>query len=213
MRKAGISDTRERIFKFIRDFIDDRGYAPTVRDILKGCSLGSTAVVQHHLNVLEKEGRIRRDPEVFRSIQLTDRKNVVSVPLLGSIAAGEPIPVPAPETWASQAIEILEVTDEVTQGKEVYALKVKGLSMVDALIDDGDILLMEPVTSAENGDMVAVWLKDEQEVTLKRIYREPGRVCLRPANKLMEPMYQRPENVEIQGRVVGVLRKLYRSQS
>ena len=213
MRKAGISDTRERIFKFIRDFIDDRGYAPTVRDILKGCSLGSTAVVQHHLNVLEKEGRIRRDPEVFRSIQLTDRKNVVSVPLLGSIAAGEPIPVPAPETWASQAIEILEVTDEVTQGKEVYALKVKGLSMVDALIDDGDILLMEPVTSAENGDMVAVWLKDEQEVTLKRIYREPGKVCLRPANKLMEPMYQRPENVEIQGRVVGVLRKLYRSQS
>lgn len=213
MRKAGISDTRERIFKFIRDFIDDRGYAPTVRDILKGCSLGSTAVVQHHLNVLEKEGRIRRDPEVFRSIQLTDRKNVVSVPLLGSIAAGEPIPVPAPETWASQAIEILEVTDEVTQGKEVYALKVKGLSMVDALIDDGDILLMEPVTSAENGDMVAVWLKDEQEVTLKRIYREPGKVCLRPANKLMEPMYQRPENVEIQGRVVGVLRKFYRSQS
>jgi len=213
MRKAGISDTRERIFKFIRDFIDDRGYAPTVRDILKGCSLGSTAVVQHHLNVLEKEGRIRRDPEVVRSIQLTDRKNVVSVPLLGSIAAGEPIPVPAPETWASQAIEILEVTDEVTQGKEVYALKVKGLSMVDALIDDGDILLMEPVTSAENGDMVAVWLKDEQEVTLKRIYREPGKVCLRPANKLMEPMYQRPENVEIQGRVVGVLRKLYRSQS
>lgn len=213
MRKAGISDTRERIFKFIRDFIDDRGYAPTVRDILKGCSLGSTAVVQHHLNVLEKEGRIRRDPEVVRSIQLTDRKNVVSVPLLGSIAAGEPIPVPAPETWASQAIEILEVTDEVTQGKEVYALKVKGLSMVDALIDDGDILLMEPVTSAENGDMVAVWLKDEQEVTLKRIYREPGRVCLKSANKLMEPMYQRPENVEIQGRVVGVLRKLYRSQS
>jgi len=213
MRKPGVSDTRERIFKFIRDFIDDRGYAPTVRDILKGCSLGSTAVVQHHLNVLEKEGRIRRDPEVFRSIQLTDRKNVVSVPLLGSIAAGEPIPVPAPETWASQAIEILEVTDEVTQGKEVYALKVKGLSMVDALIDDGDILLMEPVTSAENGDMVAVWLKDEQEVTLKRIYREPGKVCLRPANKLMEPMYQRPENVEIQGRVVGVLRKLYRSQS
>ncbi len=213
MRKAGISDTRERIFKFIRDFIDDRGYAPTVRDILKGCSLGSTAVVQHHLNVLEKEGRIRRDPEVFRSIQLTDRKNVVSVPLLGSIAAGEPIPVPAPETWASQAIEILEVTDEVTQGKEVYALKVKGVSMVDALIDDGDILLMEPVASAENGDMVAVWLKDEQEVTLKRIYREPGRVCLKPANKLMEPIYQRPENVEIQGRVVGVLRKLYRSQS
>ncbi len=208
MRKPGVSDTRERIFKFIRDFIDDRGYAPTVRDILRGCSLGSTAVVQHHLNVLERENRIRRDPAVFRSIQLTDRKHVISVPLLGNIAAGEPIPVPAAETWATQAIETLELTDEVTQGKEVYALRVKGLSMVDALIDDGDIVLMEPVTTAENGDMVAVWLKDEQEVTLKRIYIEPGRVCLKPANKLMEPIYQRPDNVEIQGRVVGVIREL-----
>ena len=207
MRKPGTSDTRERILKFIRDFLDDRGYAPTIRDIVKGCSLGSTAVVQHHLNVLEREGRIRRDPDVFRSIQLTDRKNVVTVPLLGNIAAGKPIPVPAPETWASQAIETLELTDEVTQGKQVYALKVKGLSMVDALIDDGDIVLMEPVTTAENGNMVAVWLKDEHEVTLKRIYLEPGRVCLKPANKLMKPIYQYPENVEIQGRVVGVIRK------
>ena len=208
MRKPGISDTRERIFKFIRDFIDDRGYAPTVRDIVRGCGLGSTAVVQHHLNVLEREGRIRRDPEVFRSIQLTDRKNVVSVPLLGSIAAGEPIPVPTSETWTSQAIEMLGLTDEVTQGKEVYALKVKGTSMIDALIDDGDIVLMQPASTANDGDMVAVWLKNEQEVTLKRIYFEPGRVCLKPANKLMEPIYQRPDNIEIQGRVVGVIRKL-----
>lgn len=208
MRKPGVSDTRERVLKFIRDFIDDRGYAPTVRDIVKGCGLGSTAVVQHHLNVLEREGHIRRDPEVFRSIQLTDKKNIVSVPLLGSIAAGKPIPVPTTETWTSQALETLKLTDEVTQGKEVYALKVKGLSMVDALIDDGDIVLMEPTTTAENGDTVALWLKDEQEVTLKRIYIEPGRVCLKPANKLMKSIYQRPENVEIQGRVVGVIRKL-----
>jgi repressor LexA len=158
--------------------------------------------------MLEKEGHISRDPEVFRSIQLTGRKNVVSVPLLGSIAAGEPIPVPSEDTWTSQAIETIELTDEVTRGKRVYALKVKGLSVVDALIDDGDIVLMEPVTAAENGDMVAAWLKDKQEVTLKRIYVEPERVCLKPANKLMEPIYQRPENVEIQGRVVGVIRKL-----
>ncbi len=208
MRRPGVSPTRERILKFIRDFIDDRGYAPTVRDILKGCGLSSTAVVQHHLNVLDREGHIHRDPEVFRSIQLSDRKNVVSVPLLGTIAAGEPIPVPAAETWASQAIESLALSDEVTQGKQVYALKVKGISMVDALIDDGDIVLMEPASTAEDGDMVAVWLKDEQEVSLKRIYLEPGRVCLKPANKLMEPIYQRPENVEIQGRVVGVIRTL-----
>ncbi len=208
MRKPGVSDTRERIFRFIREFIDDRGYAPTVRDILKGCRLASTAVVQHHLNVLETEGRIRRDPEIFRSIQLTDAKKVVSIPLLGTIAAGEPIPVPTAETWTSQAIETLELTDEVTQGKEVYALKVKGTSMIDALIDDGDIVLMQPVSTADEGDMVAAWLKDEREVTLKRVYFEPGRVCLKPANKLMAPIYQRPDNVEIQGKVVGVIRKL-----
>jgi len=210
VRQPGFSETRERIFKFIRDFFDNRGYAPTVRDILKGCSLSSTAVVQHHLNVLDREGRIHRDPEVFRSIQLTDRKNTVRVPLLGTVAAGEPIPVPTSDTWESQALEMLELTDELTQGKQVYALKVKGQSMVDALIDDGDTVLMEPVGTAENGDMVAVWLKEEQTVTLKRIYLEPGRVCLRPANELMAPVYHQPENVEIQGRVVGVIRKLSR---
>ena len=208
MRKLGFSKTREHIHKFIRGFIDDRGYAPTVRDIVKGCNLSSTAVVQHHLNVLEREGHIHRDPEVFRSIQLTDKKNTVSVPLLGTIAAGEPIPVPSAETWTSEALETLDFPEELTQGKQVYALKVKGQSMVDALIDDGDMVLMEPVRTAENGDMVAVWLKEEQEVTLKQIYFEPGRVCLKPANKLMEPIYQHPENVEIQGRVAGVIRRL-----
>ena len=208
MRRPGLSKTRERILGYIRVFFNERGYAPTVRDILKGCNLSSTAVVQHHLNVLEREGRIHRDPEVFRSIQLADRKNTVSVPLLGTIAAGEPIPVPTAEIWRSEALENIELTDEMAQGKEIYALKVKGLSMIDALIDDGDVVLMEPVSTAENGDMVAVWLKEQQEVTLKRIFLEPGRICLRPANKLMEAVYQSPENVEIQGRVVGVVRKL-----
>jgi len=116
--------------------------------------------------------------------------------------------VPTAETWRSEAFETIELTDEMTQGKEIYALKVKGLSMIDALIDDGDVVLMEPVSTAENEDMVAVWLKEQQEVTLKRIFLEPGRICLRPANRLMEPIYESPENVEIQGRVVGVVRKL-----
>jgi repressor LexA len=208
MRQPGLSKTRERIYTFIRKFYREHDYAPTVRDILRGCKLSSTAVVQHHLNVLEKEGRIHRDPEVFRSIRLSDKPGVAGVPLLGTIAAGEPIPVPTAETWTSQALEIIEVPEEITEGKQLYALKVKGLSMIDALIDDGDTVLMEPATTAENGDMVAVWLKDEQEVTLKRFYREGQTVCLRPANKLMGPIYQSPENVEIQGKVSAVLRKL-----
>ena len=208
MRQPGLSKTRERIYTFIRKFYREHDYAPTVRDILRGCSLSSTAVVQHHLNVLEKEGRIHRDPEVFRSIRLTDKPGISGVPLLGTIGAGEPIPVPTAETWISHSLEILEVPEELTQGKQLYALTVKGLSMIDALIDDGDTVLMEPVNTAENGDMVAVWLKNEQEVTLKRFYREGDMVCLRPANKLVEPIYQRPENVEIQGKVAAVVRKL-----
>jgi len=208
MRKPGKSQTRQRILKFIHDFVDDRGYAPTVRDILRGCSLSSTAVVQHHLNVLEREGYIHRDPEVFRSIQLLDRKNTIRVPLLGSIAAGEPIPVPSSETWTSEAVEVLQLTEELTQGKEVYALKVNGLSMMDALIDDGDIVLMEPANTAEDGDVVAAWLKDKQEVTLKRFFQETGRICLQPANSQMKPIYVNPEDIEIQGRVIGVIRKL-----
>ena len=209
MRKPGLSKTRERIYSFIRKFYREHDYAPTVRDILRGCRLSSTAVVQHHLNVVEKEGRIQRDPEVFRSIRLTDKPGISGVPLLGTIAAGEPSPVPTSETWRNQSLETLEVPEELTQGKQLYALKVKGISMIDALIDDGDTVLMEPVNTAENGDMVAVWLKDEQEVTLKRFYREGDMVCIRPANKLMEPIYQQPENVEIQGKVAAVVRKVF----
>jgi repressor LexA len=208
MRKPGVSDTRQRIWKFIRSFFEDRGYAPTVRDILKGCDISSTAVVQHHLNILEREGHIHRDPEVFRSIQLLDRKNTVRVPLLGSIAAGEPIPVPDSDTWGNEALETLELTDELTQGKEVYALKVRGLSMVDALIDDGDIVLMEPANTADDGDMVAVWLKDKREVTLKRLFREQQQIRLQPANSQMGPLYVHAQNMEVQGKVIGVIRKL-----
>ena len=208
MRKPGISETRQRILKFIRDFIEDRGYSPTVRDILKGCNISSTAVVQHHLNILEREGHIHRDPEVFRSIQLLDRKSIVRVPLLGNIAAGEPIPVPNSETWESEIVEALDLTEDLIRGKGVYALKVKGFSMVDALIDDGDIVLMEAAETADDGDMVAVWLKDRQEVTLKRLFREQEMVRLQPSNSSMDPLYVDPQNVEVQGKVVGVVRKL-----
>jgi repressor LexA len=209
MKKPGINQTRENILSYIRDFLDDKGYAPTVRDILKGCSISSTAVVQHHLNILEREGHIHRDPEIFRSIQLLGRSNIVHIPLLGTIAAGEPIPVPTSESWQIDPLETLNLTDDLTQGKEnVYALKVKGLSMIDALIDDGDTVLMQATNSAENGEMVAVWLKDKQEVTLKRFFNEHDKIRLQPANIQMKPIYAEPKNVEVQGKVVGVIRKL-----
>ena len=208
MKKPGTNTTRQKILSFIHDFFDDRGYAPTVRDILKGCSISSTAVVQHHLNVLEQEGHIHRDPEVFRSIQLLDKKNVIRVPLLGTIAAGSPIMVPGSDTWETEALETLELTDDITQGKDIFALRVKGQSMIDAFIDDGDIVLMQPANTVNNGDMVAAWIKDKQEVTLKKLYREDDTIRLQPANSQMEPIYADADNVEVQGKVIGVIRKI-----
>lgn len=208
MRQAGFSSTRERIFKYIRDFIDDRGYAPTVRDILKGCDISSTAVVQHHLDVLEKENRIHRDPEVFRSIRLNDEKGLLGVPLLGTIAAGKPIPVPASDSGTINPEEIVQVPLQMGKRDRTFALRVKGKSMIDALIDDGDIVIMEQTHTANNGEMVAVWLKEQREVTLKRIFTERGTIWLRPANPEMKPIKESPRNVEIQGKVIGVIRHL-----
>jgi repressor LexA len=205
MRKP---EVRERMLEYIRRFFDEKGYAPTVRDIMRGCNISSTSLVQYHLNILEKEGQIHRDPEVFRSIQLME-KDVVEVPLLGAIAAGKPIPVPNSDTWVNPPEEMLKLTANVVGNKsDIYALKVQGISMLDALINDGDIVFMEVTQTVEDGEMAAVWLKNEQEVTLKKIYREPGRIRLQPANSEMKPIYTRPENIEIQGKVVAVLRKL-----
>jgi len=206
-----VSNTRLRILNFIRKFLDERGYAPTVRDITRGCNISTPSVVQHHLNTLEKQGHILRDPEIFRSIQLVERKRegISRVPLLGTIAAGKPIPVPTPDTWTTIPEETLRLTEEVTQGKKnVYALKVKGFSMIDAFVDDGDIVLIQQISKVEDGEMAAVWLKLEQEVTLKKVYHEAGQIRLQPANREMKPMYYKPEDVEIQGKVIGVLRKL-----
>jgi len=208
---ARVSDTRQQILNFIRKFLDEKGYAPTVRDIVKGCHISTPSVVQHHLNMLEKQGYILRDPEIFRSIQLVERKQEVisSVPLLGTIAAGKPIPVPYSDSWTTVPEQVLHLTREVTQGKkDIYALKVKGNSMIDAFVDDGDTVLIQPTTKVEDSEMAAVWLKREQEVTLKKVYHETGRIRLQPANIEMKPMYYQPEDVEIQGKVIGVLRKL-----
>ena len=208
MRKPGTNQTRQKIIEYIRDFYDERGYAPTVRDIMKGCNLSSTAVVQHHLKVLESEHQIERDSKVFRSIQLPDRKNTIRVPLLGTIAAGTPIPVMTSDSWHTEAVDTLELSGEITKGRDVFALRVSGQSMIDALIDDGDIVLLEPVTKAENGNMVAAWLIKEEEITLKRFYQEDNRVRLQPANSQMKPIYTDLTNVNIQGRVVAIIRTL-----
>ena len=209
-----LSSKQQHIIDFIRSFLVDRGYPPSIRDILGGCGISSTSVVNYNLTILEREGYIRRHRSVSRGIELIDRSSDLGcyfqVPIIGQIAAGEPIPVPTPDTWdVTASAETLEVTRDLIRGREgVYALKVKGWSMVDALINDGDIILMQYVNVVENGEMAAIWLKAEKEATLKKFYGEPGRIRLQPANSHMQPIYAEPDNVEIQGRVIAVIRQL-----
>ena len=213
MTPKALSPKQGRILQFIRKFIDARGYPPTVRDIASECKISSTSVVAYNLARLETSGFIRPHPDISRGIELVanrpSNRHTVTIPVIGEIAAGEPIPVPHSDTWETVAPEELVITEDLTRGKQrVYALRVRGNSMIDALIKDGDIVLMEYVTSAENGDMVAAWLKAEKEVTLKRLFRETNRIRLEPANNQVQPIYSTPDNVEVQGKVITVIRQL-----
>jgi len=213
MTPKALSPKQGRILQFIRKFIDSRGYPPTVRDIAGECKISSTSVVAYNLARLEASGFIRRHADISRGIELVanrpSNRHTVTIPIIGEIAAGEPIPVPHSDTWETVAPEELVITEDLTRGKQrVYALRVRGNSMIDALIKDGDIVLMEYVTSAENGDMVAAWLKAEKEVTLKRLFRETNRIRLEPANNQVQPIYSTPDNVEVQGKVITVIRQL-----
>lgn len=207
-----ISLRQQRILSFMQSFVRENGYPPSIRDIQNGCSVSSTSVVDYNLKALERLGYIRRDREVSRAIELLDgsgrRPQVVSVPVLGQIAAGVPIPVPGSGV-VDDPDEIAEVSPEIVRGyTDVFALRVKGTSMIDALINDGDLVLLKSLDAADNGDMVAVWLKRENETTLKRIYYEGSRVRLQPANSTMEPIYTDADNVRVQGKVVSVIRTI-----
>jgi repressor LexA len=207
----GLSTKQQRIIEFLRDFLEEHDYPPSIRDIQQGCDISSTSVVDYNLKRLEEKGLIRRDREVSRAIELLDaggrRSRTVRVPLLGKIAAGLPIPMPPDVTTPLDADESIEVAEGQTGGRQnVFALRVEGNSMIDALINDGDIVILEPTHSCEDGDMVAVWLRDENETTLKKFFHEGDRIRLQPMNATMQPIYTRPDNVEVQGRVVTAIR-------
>ncbi|MBI4308329.1 MAG: transcriptional repressor LexA [Chloroflexi bacterium] len=206
-----LSPKQKKMAEFIRSFLDGKGYPPTVRDIQRGCDISSTSVVDYNLNILERLGLLRRDPDVSRGIELLDghHRTAARVPLIGAIAAGAPIPVPSADTWRQEVTDTVEVSPDLVKGKDgVFALRVKGKSMVDAFIDDGDVVLLQQARTAENGQMVAAWLKSRREATLKRFYREKGRIRLQPANDALDPIYADPTDVEVQGRVIGVVRRV-----
>jgi repressor LexA len=175
-----------------------------VREVQVGCGLSSTSVANYNLRILERDGYIRLIPEVARGIELLEqggrRARVVHVPVYGTIAAGTPIDVPGdrdPE-------EYVEVGPEVLGGRQnVFALRVKGDSMIDDGIFDGDTVILEAAQTAENGETVAAWLLGEEATTLKRFYREGERVRLQPKNPRLAPIYVDAEDVQVQAKLIA----------
>lgn len=213
-RSKKTSEKQQRMLRFIREFMAENGFPPTVRDIQFACGISSTSVVDYNLRLMQRDGLIRRRPEMARGIELLDEKGraagfLPQIPVMGYIAAGEPLPGPSSEGWDQEPLETIEMPRYMSESyKDLYALRVKGTSMIDALIDDGDIVLIDPNHQIKNGDMTVAWLKLEQEATLKRFFKEGRKVRLQPANTRMKPIYTKASNVETRGKVVAVLRTL-----
>jgi repressor LexA len=209
-----LSERQQGILNFIQEFIGENHYPPSIREIGQEVGISSTSVVKYNLDALERKGLIERSSEISRGIRLAGDlvdqvAEVIQVPLLGRIAAGEPIPVPETDFSPYGYDTTVELTrDIVKDSRNIYALEVKGDSMIDALINDGDIVLMHHQQRVENGELAAVWLRDEEETTLKRFYLEGNQVRLQPANPTMRAMYYPAEDVEVMGRVVCVIRQL-----
>jgi repressor LexA len=218
-----LSKRQEAILNFIQRFTQDKGFPPAIREIGQAVGISSTSVVNYNLTKLEQRGYLQRAREVSRGLRLSrpvqsaGRNNkgtpshLLRVPLLGTIAAGFPIDVPDTAAGvgvfgAEDAVELSRDLLQVADEAGVFALKVKGDSMIDALINDGDIVVMRQADTARNGEMVAVWIKDRGETTLKRFYLEGRRVRLQPANPTMGPIFVESANVQVQGKVLMVLR-------
>ena len=207
-----LSERQRNILKYIQEYVDERGYPPSIREIGDRVGISSTSVVDYNLRALERDGYIRRDREVSRGLEVVGGKGarhaaprLVRIPVIGRIAAGEPI----------EAIEDPSETIEFSPGtvpEECFALRVRGTSMIEDHIDDGDIVVVRPQPRAENGEIVVAIVHDQTEsggsATLKRFYREGDRVRLQPRNPDMQPMVVPAHQVEIRGKVVKLVRDL-----
>jgi len=217
-------ERRQRILDCIARTVEERGYPPSVREIADAVGLASTSAVHHHLLALERDGLLERGTHSSRALRLINRpaattsrssrpadagkvtpfrmpveRDTLALPVMGEIAAGQPI-----EAY-EDAAEVLEVPASMDARPDSYVLRVRGKSMIDALIDDGDFVIVQPQATARDGDIVVALLEDNG-VTLKRYFREKDRIRLQPANSEMEPIYA--TDVQIQGKVVGVIRRL-----
>jgi len=195
---------QKKILSFIKRYITANNYPPSCAEIRAGLELKSTSMVHRDLVALQEAGVLERTPGVPRGIRLSmPDPSIVTVPLLGTIAAGEPI------GFGDPIYDALKLTSDIVRPQEgLYALRVKGDSMIDALVNDGDIVVLKHQQEARNGDMVAVRLLDRDETTLKHFFRENGHVRLQPANPTLEPIYVHPSRVQVQGQVVAIVRQL-----
>src|SRR5579862_3509639 len=205
-----ITKRQRQVYDFISSFVQTNGYSPSFEEIGDGLGLSSLATVHKHISNLEKKGLLKRDYNRSRSIDvLAPRGRMkqamgmaavagVSLPLLGRIAAGQPIE-------AVQNPETISLGD-ITRSRDVYVLQVRGDSMQDEHIVDGDYVLVENIKIAHNGDIV-VALVEGSETTLKYFFKEGDKIRLQPANSALKPIIVPAQNVQIQGRVIGILRK------
>jgi repressor LexA len=207
-RDKGLTDRQQQVLDFIKSETRRHGYPPTVRDIGSAVGLSSSSTVHAHLSALEAKGLIRRDPSKPRALEVLDREvevarpaalgNIIELPVVGAVAAGVP-------TLAAENIEsTISLPTEVVRDDATFVLRVKGESMVDAGILDGDYVVVRQQPTAVNGDIVVAQIEDE--ATVKRYFREPDRVRLQPENASMEPIYAR--EVTILGKVIAVFRRM-----
>ena len=197
-----LTKRQREILDYLNEFIQQHGYAPSLEEIGRRFSLSSLATVHKHLTNLQEKGFIRRAWNRSRSVELVPARmgsRAVELPLLGFVAAGAPI-----EAVAGN--ETIAVPEDLVGKRESYVLRVKGDSMIDEQIRDGDYVIVEDRKSADNGEMV-IALVGGLDVTLKKFYRENGRVRLQPANPAMQPILLEADRVQVQGVVVGVMRK------
>jgi repressor LexA len=215
-RDREMEERLHRILDFLTIFQEKSGYSPSIREIGDKIGVKSTSLVDFYLDKLEARGAIVRDKHISRSIRVVSNaiKEVFRIPIMGRIVAGKPIPVPASDLDYFNSEDSVEIASSILPVKEradrLFALQVEGDSMVDAMVNDGDIVIMKPTRVAENGDMVAVWLPDRDETTLKYFYKEGDRYRLQPANPTMSPIYiDKSRPMEIMGKVVMVVRQVH----
>jgi len=199
-----ISDKQREILAFIEDFVVKYGYPPTYEEIRVGLDISTKSLVNYHLEALEDAALLARVPNTPRGIRLTHDSSRVRVPVVDTLAVDS---APLPDELEPQ--QMLELTyDIVPNGRDLYALKVQDSSMIDALVNEGDILILQPQSETKNGELVAARLVGQDRTTLRRYYRENGHVRLEPDNPAAAPLIVSPEAVEVHGKVVAVIRQV-----